>query len=166
MIEAVCICLAALMAGLVINHSVVSRSFDGSLIASIKAFLENDVADDINQSGNGSGIFILDSEGAKRAFDGGDALFIDARPTHSYNEGHIPGAVNITEQTLDLFLVDVIETARETAVIAYCTGPECPQAKELAELLVENEITPVYVYTGGWDEWEKHAYPAATGEEP
>ena len=82
------------MAGLVINNSVVSKSFDGSLIAAVKEFLKNDVADDISRPGNGSEIIALDSARAKDLFDGGGAFFIDARTADSYSKGHIPGAVN------------------------------------------------------------------------
>src|SRR5215470_12990731 len=55
---------------------------------------------------------------AKKAYDEGDALIIDARPESAYKDEHIKGAVNITSGTLDQHLK---ELPKDKKIIVYCS---------------------------------------------
>lgn len=55
---------------------------------------------------------------AKAAFDIGNAIFIDTRDAESFFEGHIPGAILITEYDV---LNRLDELDPEAWIIAYCT---------------------------------------------
>ena len=55
---------------------------------------------------------------AKAAFDTKQAVFIDVRGEPSFSEGHIPGAISITEDELPARLN---ELNKNTWYIIYCT---------------------------------------------
>ena len=55
---------------------------------------------------------------AKKAFDGGSAVFIDTHLKNAYDAGHIPGAINVSVAELDL-KINTIPKGKK--IIAYCT---------------------------------------------
>ena len=55
---------------------------------------------------------------AKKAFDDGGALFVDARAAEAYKLEHIKGAINITSATLDARLKDLPPNKK---IIVYCS---------------------------------------------
>jgi 3-mercaptopyruvate sulfurtransferase SseA len=57
-------------------------------------------------------------EEAKRAYDAGDALFLDVRPASAYAVEHIPGALNIPLNELPQRLN---ELDAQRPIITYCT---------------------------------------------
>lgn len=169
LIETALLCCIGFGMGLIINHTFVSQGLDGSLIAQIKSRLQQQVEEKARDTATPDGdaaIIIIKVAEAKDLCDSAQAFFIDARPPHVFAAGHIQGAINITEQTLDDNLFDLMDRASQTKIVLYCTGPECPEAMELAELIVENDIKPVYVYTGGWLQWQEKGFPVSYGESP
>ena len=84
------------------------------------------------------------------------ALFIDARTPEEYTAGHIPGAVNIPGYaTPDKIMHDLPLNRKQTMIVVYCSGPECPYADRLAGFLRFQGFTAVYVFPGGIDAWLK-----------
>ena len=55
---------------------------------------------------------------AKEAFDQGQAIFVDTRPVEFYQQSHIPGAINMPDETIPEAILVV---PRETRIITYCT---------------------------------------------
>jgi hypothetical protein len=55
---------------------------------------------------------------AKAAFDSGRAVFVDARSSSSYSEGHIPGVLLMNEEDLPGFAEGLNPSA---LIIIYCT---------------------------------------------
>ncbi len=55
---------------------------------------------------------------AKAAYDLGEAIFIDTRGVGSYSQGHIPGALPITNNEI---LSRLNQFAPEDWIITYCT---------------------------------------------
>lgn len=55
---------------------------------------------------------------AKKAFDEGNAVFLDTRAENSYNNEHIKGALNITEANLAEKYKDIPKGKK---LIAYCS---------------------------------------------
>lgn len=96
----------------------------------------------------------------KRLFDEGTAVVIDARGPGAFEEGHIPGAVNIPYDQLP----DYIETLQSEVftgdvVICYCWGPTCDFSDQLATELLIMGYENVTVFTGGWEEWTAAGHP-------
>ncbi len=166
--ESILLCIIGFGVGFVINRQVVTDSFNGSLVTAIKQQLQEEIAQKAGQSQSEDGrqaIVIIDAEKAKAWFDDGQDLFIDARPDYQYEAGHIAGSVNIIGNTLEDRLDELMDRASGGRLIVYCVGPECPEAVELADLMVEFDLKPVYVYTGGWEQWSQLGYPSETGKE-
>ena len=110
----------------------------------------------------------VDLEMAKRAFDEGDAIFLDARSHRAFENGHIPGARHIRGYDLktkgEKMVVDIPRDAR---VITYCSGGTCQSSVQLANILVEEfGFTSVGTFFGGWAEWEGSGYPVKKGDTP
>lgn len=165
-LETVLLCIVGLGMGLVINRHIVAQGFDGSLVEAIKQTLQNKITEKAQPAGAAAptgNIIMMSVEQAKELCDSGRSLFIDARAPDAYEAGHISGAVNITEQTLEDHVFALMDKVRESRVIIYCSSAECPQSMELAELLIENDIKPVYVFSGGLDQWQKMGYPVVRG---
>ena len=97
-------------------------------------------------------------------------LFIDARRTKHYVKGHIPGAVSISpwETEREQRILELAQSEpHEAPVIVYCTRSEdCHDSEEIAGDLRQMGFTDIWVFQGGWPEWEEAKKPQAKGEEP
>ena len=97
----------------------------------------------------------INLESAKEMYDRG-IIFIDARDEEEFAEGHIKGAILApsTPELVQLF------PDRSSPIVTYCSGGDCDVSMELAEqLMFEWEYERIFVYLGGWPEWEKAGYP-------
>ncbi len=96
----------------------------------------------------------------KRLFDEGKAFIIDARSPQEYQEGHIPGAINVPHDQLPEYL-DMLnaEVPTDAKVVVYCRGPACDFSDELATELKILEYQDVSVFSGGWEQWTDAGYP-------
>ncbi len=103
-------------------------------------------------------------EVVKRLFDGGTALFLDAREPEEFAAGHIPGARNLPSGRWSrASLQGLAEPGR--VIVAYCGGGACELSTDLAWKLVEAGYRRVLVYTGGFPDWEQAGYPVRRGAE-
>jgi rhodanese-related sulfurtransferase len=107
---------------------------------------------------------VVTLEQLKQLFDSGAAVIIDARSTAEYEEGHIPGAVNIPHDRIPEFM-DVLNTEVPTdaQVVCYCRSVTCDFSDLLATEMKVIGYQSVSVFSGGWDEWTKAGYPTETG---
>lgn len=96
----------------------------------------------------------------KRIYDAGTAYIIDARDPAEYDEGHIPGAINVPYDRLPEYL-DMLssEVPMDGEVIIYCRGPGCDFSDQLATELKILGYQNVRVFTGGWEHWTAAGYP-------
>jgi rhodanese-related sulfurtransferase len=100
----------------------------------------------------------------KSAFDTGSAVIVDARSASDYQEGHIPGAINIPHDRIAEFVETLNnEISMDAEVICYCHGPDCDFSDLLATELKVMGYQKVSVFTGGWEHWTGAGYPAETG---
>lgn len=77
---------------------------------------------------------------------------IDVRTPEEFSEGHIPGAVNISVQTLPERLDEV---PGDLPVVVYCRSGN--RSATAAQILVENGYQPVYDL-GGIKDWIAQGY--------
>jgi rhodanese-related sulfurtransferase/DNA-binding transcriptional ArsR family regulator len=91
----------------------------------------------------------------------GSVTVLDVRPAEEYRSGHIPGAVSVPIEELELRLA---ELPRDREVIAYCRGPYCVFAVHAVELLHEKGFT-ARRFEDGIPEWRLAGLPVAVGEE-
>jgi len=96
---------------------------------------------------------------AKKMYDTGEYLFIDARDSMSYEEGHVKGAVSLPiAQFYDIVDVFISKHPSTTRLITYCSGRECDDSHKLAHYFSE-EGYHVNVFIDGYPAWEAEGYP-------
>ncbi len=101
------------------------------------------------------------------------ALFLDARRTSVFEQGHVAGARSISVWESDLEdkvrrLFDERSDAPEQAkpVVIYCSGGDCEDSHMLAEKLWGIQFNNVYVYKDGFPDWQKRGGAVRTGTAP
>jgi len=102
---------------------------------------------------------------AAEAFMNGDALFVDARDSDSYESGHIPGAINVPWEEVQYdptSIRDIVPVG--LPVITYCDGTDCKASILLAAAMADLGYDDIRVFFGGWVEWEEAGFPVEEGE--
>lgn len=91
------------------------------------------------------------------------AVILDARASPFYDQGHVPGALNLAR---DNFARDYRKLAarlkpdRNRLIVVYCSGGECHDSKLVASALLSLGFSDVKVFTGGWQQWSQAGLPA------
>jgi rhodanese-related sulfurtransferase len=100
---------------------------------------------------------------AAALFEKDAAVFLDARSSAEYDQGHIQGAVNLPWHDVDNYFETVIMTLDpEATVITYCDGETCSLSHDLALFLKDLGFTRVKVLVNGWTLWKEHRLPTNT----
>ncbi len=104
---------------------------------------------------------------------GAGALFLDARRTSVYEQGHIPGArpFSVWESDLDQKVNKLFEersdpAAQSLQIVVYCSGGDCEDSHMLAQKLWGIQFNNVYVYKDGFPDWQKRGGAVRTGGNP
>jgi rhodanese-related sulfurtransferase len=104
----------------------------------------------------------LKVEDARRLFEQGQVVFVDARDRSLFLGGHIEGAVNVPpDQTgvEDLaWLSDV-----DSDIVCYASEESQRQAGVVADKLIEMGAPRVFVLYGGFEAWKGAGLPTGTG---
>ena len=89
---------------------------------------------------------------------GRGVLFLDARRTKDFAEGHIPGArsfpvweAEVVRERVEAFLAEGRDHA--APLVAYCTGGDCEDSHMLAQTLFGAGFENVLVYRDGFPDW-------------
>lgn len=91
-------------------------------------------------------------------------VLIEVLPESAYEEGHLPGAVNIPGDSLRDQAPTLVPD-RNTTVVVYCASPACTASDKAAKVLSDMGYTDVRDYRGGKEHWEEGGLPL-TQEEP
>ncbi len=101
---------------------------------------------------------------AKRLWDGGAALFLDAREPDDYAAGHIGNALNLPAQSFAGHFGEVAPMLTPASeLVLYCDGKECELSHRLAENLRQQGFTNLHILANGWTVWREAGLPATTG---
>jgi rhodanese-related sulfurtransferase len=100
-------------------------------------------------------------------------LFLDARRSAAYEEGHIAGArpFSVWESDVDEKVNKLYEERQDPSdqnkpIVIYCTGGACEDSHMLAQKLWGIQFNNVYVYKDGFPDWQKRGGPQKTGAQP
>jgi len=100
-------------------------------------------------------------------------LFLDARRTSVYEQGHIPGARSYSVWESDIEdkvrkLFDERSDPRQQLlpIVIYCSGGDCEDSHMLAQKLWGIQFNNIYVYKDGFPDWQQHGAPVHTGANP
>ena len=98
------------------------------------------------------------------------ALFLDARRSSVYAQGHIPGARSfpVWESDIDARVKALFEEGLDQSapVVIYCSGGNCEDSHMLAQKLYMVGFDNVLIYRDGFPDWQKRRHPVTTGENP
>lgn len=101
----------------------------------------------------------LDLKSALDSWKTDSALFVDARGSDYFAEGHIPRAINMPRTSIVQGLATEALSDKSRPVIVYCSGEDCSDSKIVAQGLLMLGYRKVSVYAGGWEEWEASGSP-------
>ncbi len=108
-----------------------------------------------------NGVHVIDLGAAKRLFDLKAAVFVDARSSWPYQLGHVPGALHVPPSEISAaFGAELADLSKDTVLVVYCSGTTCNLGSKLAQKLAEDmDFTRIYVFAGGFPQWEEAGYP-------
>lgn len=97
---------------------------------------------------------------AKKIYDSKKAIFVDARAYEEFQEGHIKGAASLPINSFDEIIERFLGKYPLSAyLITYCSGRECEDSHNLAQLLSEAGYGNISVFIDGYPLWVEHGYP-------
>lgn len=101
------------------------------------------------------------------------ALFLDARRTSVFEEGHIAGArpfsvweSDVDEKVSSLFTERSDPREQEKPIVIYCSGGDCEDSHMLSQKLWGVQFNNVYVYKDGFPDWKKRGGAVRAGAIP
>lgn len=98
------------------------------------------------------------------------ALFLDARRTSVYEQGHIAGARSfpVWESDIDQRVDGLVNEGRDQRlpIVAYCSGGDCEDSHMLAQKLWGMFFNNVLVYRDGFPDWQKRGGAVDVGSQP
>jgi len=89
-------------------------------------------------------------------------IILDARAAPFYQQGHVPGALNLSR---DDFAADyrrlrpTLDAARDKSIVVYCSGGDCHDSRMVASALLSLGFSSVRVFTDGWSGWTETGLP-------
>ncbi len=102
-----------------------------------------------------------------------NVLFLDARRTSVYEQGHIAGArtYSVWESDVDdkvqkLYAERGDPREQANPIVIYCSGGDCEDSHMLAQKLWGIQFNNLYVYKDGFPDWQQHGAQVHTGVKP
>lgn len=101
------------------------------------------------------------------------ALFLDARRTSVYEDGHIAGArtFSVWESDIDdkvnaLYGERNDPADQDKPIVIYCSGGACEDSHMLSQKLWGIQFNNLYVYKDGFPDWQNRGGAVKTGGQP
>ncbi len=85
--------------------------------------------------------------------------FIDARDEADYLAGYISGSINIPYYDFENHKQKLQNLSKDKPLVIYCAGTDCDLSILLGNQLSKLGYKQVYIFFGGWLEWENANYP-------
>ncbi|MGA9753595.1 MAG: rhodanese-like domain-containing protein [Desulfobaccales bacterium] len=149
----------AVLLGLAQQWPLVRQSWRGELAARLEQVRSQ------RRQEQFQGVKTINLPQAYAQFQGGQALFIDARKPDEYAELHISKALNITPSMLEAGGAEkVAGLAKDREIVVYCDQVSCDLALRVAEQLQALGFTRVTAFVGGFKAWDEAGYPADTSK--
>jgi rhodanese-related sulfurtransferase len=101
----------------------------------------------------------------RSAVEAKNALILDARPFVFYEQGHVPGALNLARDDFALdyrHLSAILQSSAGKPIIVYCSGGDCHDSRLVANALLTLGFSNVSVFAGGWEAWSAAGLPIST----
>ena len=86
-------------------------------------------------------------------------VFIDARESVDFEEGHITNSINIPFYEFEENKNKLEQLSKDDPVVTYCSGTDCDLSILLGNQLHSMGYKKVFIFFGGWPEWINANYP-------
>lgn len=90
-----------------------------------------------------------------------EILFVDARNREDYLRNHIKNSINIPFYQFEEYSSELKKIDKEKPFVIYCNGKDCDMSDMLADVLFTMGYRKIYLFVGGWEEWEASRYPSS-----
>ena len=101
---------------------------------------------------------------ARALLDSGQGVVVDARPREFYDQGHIPGAVNIPPALFDIaYMMSMGDAGPDREIVVYGRTISSLYDEETARRLMERDHEKVRILNGGLKAWERAGYALEDG---
>ena len=145
--------------GVLQHWSLVRLSFKGELPRHLEQFRAQ------RRESQFQGVKTVSLTQAHALWQEGQTLFVDAREPQEYQELHIPGALNLTPETLEKEGERAVAgVAKDRRIVVYCGQAACDAALKVAEKLQSLGYTQVLAFIEGFRVWDEAAYPVETNQ--
>ena len=94
-----------------------------------------------------------------------NVLFIDARDYVEFEIGHIHNAISLPYNDFDDYKTILDTIPKSMPIIVYCDGKDCDLSILLGDKLFESGYKKVYIFFGGWLDWQMANYPVGVEDE-
>ena len=101
-------------------------------------------------------------ESFKVALDNPDLTVIDARKKTEYVKGHIEGAINMLNTTMERDDLEKIAPDKSGPILFYCNGTRCMRSSSAIKKAKQWDYTNLIWFRGGWKEWTEKRLPVVT----
>lgn len=158
------ICLVAVTIGLAWNHRLLYNAWTGNAPSTAPVAASAPPG----QSGQAQQAvpLPLGLMQVKEFHDRKEAVIVDARDEAAFAAGHITGAVSLPLGEADDRLADFAKRyPPPTLLVAYCNGYACHDSHDLANKLLAAGYPTVFVFEGGFPEWQAAGYPVMEGNQ-
>lgn len=98
----------------------------------------------------------VDADFVRAIGPGSGTLLLDARAAAAFRLGHIPGALSLPLAEFARSFPPLAYRLREARMlVAYCSGPNCNDSRDLARRLWEQGLKNLLLYKGGMEDWNE-----------
>jgi len=95
-----------------------------------------------------------------KAWETGGSLFLDARPTVFYQQGHILNSLSMPLKSPEADIRNLLPQPHPfDKVIVYCEDEQCDAADAMARRLKRLGYDKIFVLEGGWRSWSQANLP-------
>ncbi|MEX2054403.1 MAG: rhodanese-like domain-containing protein [Candidatus Colwellbacteria bacterium] len=89
-----------------------------------------------------------------------DFVLIDVLGSKSYEDKHLPGAINIPSDTKSFIKeVEKVVLEKNALVVVYCSSFDCQASPKAADKLAKTGYVNVYDFDGGLADWSDAGFP-------
>lgn len=110
-------------------------------------------------------VSLIDEKEARRHFDDGATIFVDARKEGDYTRSHVKGAIFLPPTEVEQRFPTIEPLIPlESRLILYCYGPECDMAEKVAQFIAQMGYRNMMIMNTGFSAWGRANYPVEGAE--
>jgi rhodanese-related sulfurtransferase len=101
---------------------------------------------------------LISRDELRAAIEAGTVTVVDALPERRWAQQHLPGAVNLAEDTVTEKAVELLPN-RDADIVVYCANATCHSSQTVANQLQRLGYTRVRKYREGIQDWVDAGLP-------